>query len=545
MRTGRNTLLLISLAALAVAAVLFAGCGGETAEDSGDGIQEGGTFYAATIQDPRSLDPAFLQDSESMQISRQVFDGLLENDPETMELVPAVAKSYQVNEDATVFTFELRDDVMFHNEQECGAEDFVYSWNRVCDPDTNSPVSYHLEPVKGYGEVRSGRAEELEGVKALDDHTLEVTLSYPCADFGYHAAHPVLSPVPREVVEEYGSESFTEHLVGNGPFKFMEWKHEQQVVLDKNGDYYGENQPHLDQVAFKIYPDVGEAYLDFLGGALDDCRLPQTELTAAREQFGEKVIEEPIMLNYFYGFKMNAEPYASSRELRRTFNYAIDREVLSEVEAEGTRRPTTGIVPPGTVGFQEDAGRFYYDPLEAGRLLAEAGFPEGGGLPTLVLSYNTGSGYDNMAQVVQGEVEDIGIDLVVEGYVRDTYVNLIRSEDLTFFGWNLRSDYPIMDGFLKPFLSPSSGGAGNAFGYENPRVDELIIAARRTPDEAERIELYREAEWLILDEAPVIPLVDYTTVWVYSDRVGGYLRTPLEYTPYELVYIRKGSGLEF
>lgn len=538
MRKRRIKLLLISLVALVMVAVCFAGCGGEAAEDGEGDIQEGGTFQAGIIQDPKSLDPAFLQDSEAMQISRQVFDGLLEHDPETMELVPAVAESYQVNEDATVFTFKLTDDAMFHNGLECKAEDFVYSWNRVCDPDTNSPVSYHLEPVKGYGEVRSGRAEELEGVKALDDHTLEVTLSYPNADFGYHAAHPVLSPVPREVVEEYGSDSFTEHLVGNGPFKFKEWEHEQQVVLDANDDYYGENQPHLDQVVFKIYPDVGDAYLDFLDGALDDCRLPQTELDAAREQFGERVIEEPIMYNYFYGFKMNAEPYASSKQLRRSFNYAIDREVLSEVDAEGTRQEATGIVPPGTVGFQKDAGRFYYDALEAGRLLAEAGYPEGGGLPTLVLSYNTGSGYENMAQVVLGEVEDIGIDLVIEGYVWDTYVNLIRSEDLTFFGWNLRADYPIMDEFLKTFLSPSSGGAGNAFGYENPRVDELILAARRTPDEAERIELYREAEAVILDEAPVIPLVDYTTVWVYSDRVGGYLRTPLEYTPYEMVFLR-------
>jgi len=521
----------------ALIAACFASCGGETAGGGGEGAREGGTFYAGIIQDPGSLDPAFLQDPEAMQISRQVFDGLLENDPVTMQVVPAVAESYEVNQDATVFTFDLREDVMFHNGRKCGAEDFVYSWNRVCDPDTDSPVSYHLQPVKGYEEVRSGGAEALEGVRALDDHTLEVNLSYPCADFVYRTAHPVLSPVPREVVEEYGNDSFAEHLVGNGPFIFKEWKHNQQVVLDANRQYYGGNRPHLDRVVFKIYADETEAYLDFLSGNLDDCRLPRGELEAARRQFGERVVEEPMLFSYLYAFNMNAEPYVSSRELRRSFNYAIDREVLSGVEAEGTRREATGIVPPGVVGFQEDAGRFFYDKAEAGRLLAEAGYPEGAGLSPLILSYSVGGGRDNMAAVVQDQVEEIGVELEIEGYVWDTYVNLIRGGDLTFFGWNLRADYPIMDEFLKTFLSPGAGGAGNAFGYENARVDELILSARHTPDEAERVELYREAEALILEEAPVIPLVGYTTAWVYSGRVGGYQRTSLGYCPYELVYL--------
>ncbi|NPV60235.1 MAG: ABC transporter substrate-binding protein [Actinobacteria bacterium] len=538
MRKGKAALILAVFVALTVGlAMIFAGCG-EKKEEPKEEKKKGGTFNYCLVSDPVSLDPAQLQESQGIEVGKQIFDGLMDNDPETMELVPAMAESYEVNDDATVFTFKLKKGVKFHNGRECTAEDFVYSWNRVCDPDTASEVSYHMSAIKGYDEVTGGTAETLEGVKAIDDYTLEVTLSYPYADFVYHTAHPVFSPIPKEVVEEYGSENFSEHPVGTGPFVFKEWVHEQQITVDKNPDYYGE-EPYLDGVVFKVYQDEETAYQDFKAGALDDAQVPQGQFKAAEEEYGERAIFKAMLGIYYYGFNMNTAPWKDSKDLRQAFNYAVDRQTLCDVVMEGQRIPATGIVPPGIPGYQPNAMEYKYDPDKAKELLEKAGFPGGQGLPQLTLGYNTGVGHDTIAQFIQGNLKDVGVNFNIEGYEWGTYLDLIQGEQVTFFRLGWLADYPIMDNFLYPLFYSENAGIDNMSQYKNEEVDKLLLEARSTIDEDERIELYRKAEKIILDDAPIMPLMFYKTSRVYSDKVGGYMRTPDDLTPLELVYFKE------
>lgn len=544
MRKGKFIIAMALALALTTGAVMIlGGCGKK--EEAKEEIQEGGTFNYCLISDPVSLDPAQLQESQGIEVGKQIFDGLMDNDPKTMELVPSMAESYEVNEDATVFTFKLKKGIKFHNGRECKAEDFVYSWNRVCDPATASEVSYHMSPIKGYKEFNEDKtATSLEGVKALDDYTLEVTLAYPYADFVYHTAHPVFSPIPKEVVDQYGSENFSEHPVGTGPFKFVSWTHEQQIVVEKNADYYGENKPHLDKVVFKIYQDEETAYQDFKAGSLDDAQIPQGQFEAAATEYGDRAIFKPMLGIYYYGFNMNTAPWKDSKALRQAFNYAVDRETLCNVVMEGQRVPATGIVPPGIPGYQAGAMEYTYDPEKAKELLKEAGFPEGQGLPALTLGYNTGVGHDVIAQFIQGNLKDVGVNFGIEGYEWGTYLDLIQGEQITFFRLGWLADYPIMDNFLYPLFYSENAGVDNMSQYKNAEVDKLLLEARRTPDEDARLALYRDAEKLILEDAPIIPLMFYKTSRVYSDKVGGYMRTPDDITPLDKVYFKKAAASE-
>lgn len=536
MRKGKFLIIFVVAMILALSAtMLFSGCGEEEEKEKEAGAKEGGTFNYCLVTDPVSLDPAQLQESQGIEVGKQIYDGLMDNDPETMELVPAMAESYETNDDASVFTFKLKEGVLFHNGRECTANDFVYSWNRVCDPATASEVAYHMSPILGFDEFQAGEATELEGVKALDDYTLEVTLAYPYADFVYHTAHPVFSPIPKEVVEEVGNENFTENPVGTGPFMFKEWVHEQQIKVEKFADYYGE-PAFLDGVLFKIYMDEETAYQDFKAGTLDDAQIPQGQFETAAAEYGDRALFTPMLGIYYYGFNMNTEPWKSSKELRQALNWGVDRQTLCDVVMEGQRDPATGIVPPGIPGYQANAMEYKYDTDKAKELLEVGGFPEGQGLPQLTLGYNTGVGHDTIAQFIQGNLAEVGVNFNIEGYEWGTYLDLIQAEQITFFRLGWLTDYPIMDNFLYPLFYSANAGVDNMSQYNNPEVDALLDEARSTADEDERLELYREAERMILDDAPIIPLMFYKTSRVYGDNIGGYIRTPDDLTPLERVY---------
>jgi len=536
MRKGKLLVILTVVLAFAVGvAMIYGGCGESDDGGGGGGDKMGGTFNYCLNAEPVSLDPAQLQESEGIAVGKSLYDGLMDNDPETMELVPAMAESYETNEDATVFTFTLKEGVKFQNGRECTAEDFVYSWNRVCDPATASEVSYHLAPILGYDEFQAGEATELEGVKAIDDYTLEVTLSYPYADFVYHTAHPVTSPIPKEVVEEVGSENFSESPVGTGPFAFESWTHEQQVVVNKFDDYYGD-PAYLDSIVYKIYMEEETAWQDFKAGTLNDCQIPQGQFETAVADYGDRALFVPMLGIYYYGYNMNTEPWASSKDLRQALNYAVDRQTLCDVVMEGQRDPANGMVPPGIPGYMKNQSDYTYDVEMANTLLTNAGFPAGAGLPALTLGYNTGGGHEDPAQFIQGNLAAVGVNVTLEGYEWGSYLDLIQAEEITFFRLGWLTDYPIMDNFLYPLFYSANAGVDNMTQYNNPEVDALLDQARSTADEDERLALYQEAERIILEDAPVIPLMYYKTSRVYGDDIGGYIRTADDLTPMERVY---------
>jgi peptide/nickel transport system substrate-binding protein/oligopeptide transport system substrate-binding protein len=521
--------------ALTLVAALFSmgGCAAEEEpaeepvegeEPAESGVTKGGTFNFY-ISEPAFIDPINLQESEGTQVGQAVFDSLVEFDPITSEVLPAAAESWEPNEDATVWTFNLVEGAKFHDGSDVTAEDFKFAWDRICNPENESEISYHLAVVQGYDEMQEGTATELSGVKVVDDYTLEVTLNYGFADFEYVVGHPALAPVPSDGV----TEAFGDMPIGNGPFMMAEpWAHDQYIEVVKFDDYYGD-EPNIDGVYFNILADQDTAFLEFEAGNLDFVPIPVGQIQAAVDTYGESPDGytlnpgEQVSLGaeqaIYYLLINNTDPALQDPKVRAALSLAIDRQDICDKVFEGTREPATGIVPPGIVGQSANAFPYSkYDVEAAKQMLADAGFPNGEGFPTISLEYNTGSGHEDILQLVQEDLKAIGVDGELVGSEWAQYLDKLGAKNYQVgrLGWI--ADYPIMDNFLYPLFKSDS--SDNYSFYVNEDVDAMLDEARTTVDDDARVALYQEAESIVGEDSAVIPMFYYRHTRVASDRVN-------------------------
>ncbi len=489
------------------------------------------------IHEPVSLDPPNSYESEGIQVIRQIWDGLVKYDPETLQVVPAIAESWDVSDDGLVYTFHLKKGVKFHSGRELVADDFVYSWSRVAQAATASYLAYHLEPIVGYDELQAGEGDTLEGVKALDDYTLEVTLKYPYADFVNTLGHVVFYPVAKEDIEQWGDQ-YAEHVNGTGPFKFVEWKHDQYIDLERNDDYYGD-KANLEKVRYTIFTDENTAFLEFQAGNLEYCAIPQGKIQSTLDdpEYGDLAIIKPLLAIYYFAMNVQNEPFKDNLALREAINYAIDRQNIVDVISEGVPTVATGIVPPGIPGFQENASKYTYDVEMAKQKLVEAGYPNGDGLPTLTFGINIGSGHELIAEAMQADLAEIGINVEIQGMEWGAALDAFKNGEISFFRLGWIADYPTMDNFLFPLFY--SGSADNYTAYNNPEVDQMLLDARQTTDDNQRYTKYREVEKKIIDESAFVLIYFYGSRRIVQPYVRGFALDAMENYDLSKVWFEK------
>jgi oligopeptide transport system substrate-binding protein len=494
-----------------------------------------GGILAMAIAEPAFIDPLDLVESEGIQVGNALFDSLVAFDPKTSETVPAVAESWEMSPDARVWTFHLRHGTTFHNGREVTAADFKYAWERMCNPESESYVAYHLAAVQGFDEMQSGASQELSGVKALDDYTLQVTLAYPFADFEYVVGHPALAPVPREEVEKDPA-AYAESPVGNGPFMMAEpWQHDQYIRLVRYDDYYG-GPAYIDGVDFKIVRDPESSFLEFKAGNVDFTFIPSGQVSAAVEEYGEspdglecfpgeQVLLGPEATIYFFVFNTQ-DPVLKDPDVRRAISLAINREAIAQTIFEGLRAPATNIVPPGILGYEDGAWQYSdFNRTEAARLLAQAGHPEGEGIPELVLFTNSGGGHEDVLALMQADLQAIGIQSRIESAETAQFLEMLGTGQFQIARYSWSADYPIIDSFVYPLFDTEAGD--NVGLYSNPAVDQAIVEARGITSLPERLKAYQEIVRAIGDDAPAIPIVAYKHQYVGSERVRGLVYSPL------------------
>ncbi len=494
----------------------------------------GGTVTIA-ISEPAFIDPVNLVESEGIQVGNALFDSLVAYDPKTSELVPAVAESWESNEDATVWTFHIRKGSTFHNGREVTAQDFKYAWERICDPENESMVSYHLAAIKGFDEMQNGQASNLAGVKVTNDYTLEVTLAYPFADFEYVVGHPALAPVPQEEVEK-DLAAYAEMPVGNGPFKMTEpWNHDQYIKVARFDNYYG-GAPYVDGVDFNIFPDPEAAFLEFRAGTVDFSAIPSSEVEAVIDQYGkspdglevspgQQAVLGPELSTYFFVFNTE-DPILENADLRRAISLAINRDTVAEVIFGGLRQSASSIIPPGVLGYEEGAWPYsHFDRAQASELLAAAGYPDGDGLPELTLLTNSGGGHEQVMELFQADLASIGVQSRIESIEAAQYLENLSTGNFQIARCSWTADYPIIDSFLHPLFYSESGN--NAGHYTNQAVDAAIIDARKITTSADRIAAYRDIVQMVGEDAPAVPVVAYNHQYVGSDRIHGLIYSPL------------------
>lgn len=531
----------VLMLAVVLVGVVFAvaACGGDeeeatttTAAPANQPVS-GGTFVDY-IDEPAFIDPFNLQESEGTQVGNCLFDSLAKFDYATEELQPAAAESWDVSADAKVFTYHLRQGATFHDGTPVKAADFKYAFERICTPANESEIAYHLAPVVGYDEMQAGTATELAGVKVIDDYTLEITLQYSFGDFEYVMGHPAFAPVPKAVVEADPA-AYADKPIGNGPFMMAEpWAHDQYIKVVRYDGYYGD-KPYLDGVEFRILKDQDTAWLEFQAGNIDFMKsVPSAQADSAKTTYGisddgltvspgKQYLNGPE-LSIYYILINNKDETLKDPLVRQALSLAINRQAISDTVYQGVRVPATSIIPEGINGYEVGAWQYSkYDVEAAKAKLAEAGYPNGEGLPEIVISFNSGVGHEDVMALVQADFTAIGVKTKLDGQEWAQYLDKLQAGEYMVgrLGWI--ADYPIIDNFLYPLFTP--GGDDMSF-YEDPAVTQALMDARATADTAARITKYQAIVKTIGDASPVIPIVIYRHASVGSDRVRDLVYSP-------------------
>lgn len=504
------------------------------------GAHAQGTLNYPIDSDPETLDAWRTTTVASRRILDNIYEGLTTFDPETAEVIPELAESWEVSGDALTYTFKLRPGVRFqeaegvsYENRELTADDVVWSWTRYLTEDTT--ISEHPEyliDVAGAQAYLDGEADSVSGLRVIDDLTLEVTLEQPSHRFLANLVNAYV--VPQEALDGLG-DRLSNQPVGTGPFLFERWNRDDQLVLSKNPDYWEAGLPHLDEVRFLNVPEASTGLLQYRENELDLLLdIPTAEMQNVRDEFGDEYHESPGLNVRYWGFKMSGEPFGDNLALRQAFNHAIDRALIWDVLMEGQRRPgTAGVLPPEMPAA--DVEGYEYNLERAQELLAEAGYPNGEGLEPITLYYFA-SDDDAPHVAFQDMMAQLGVTIELQKEDSATYWDHIGEDDVQLFlsGWS--SDYADPSEVFDFLFAEGRDDTD----YNNPEVNRLLREATALSDEDERNAVYRQVHEIIMADAPWIVSGYSKVIYLQKPYVkdfivspAGTYRTPLKYVSIE------------
>jgi peptide/nickel transport system substrate-binding protein/oligopeptide transport system substrate-binding protein len=475
------------------------------------------TVYRRPLgNDPATLDPARISDIYGRPVAEQIFDGLVQFD-QTLTITPSLARYWRASRDGLVWTFTLRQGIKFHHGRELEAADVVFSLTRLLDPKVKSGAADLFGGIQGAREFRDGSATGVAGLRALDRHTVQVSLTEAYTPFVSLLAMGHAKIVPRDAVEQLG-DAFGSRPIGTGPFRFVRWERGKEIVLEVNREYF-EGAPRLGRVVYRVFPGESSDLMcrELERGALEESTVPPScrgKINDPQFQF----VRRATFNVRFYGLNTRLRPLNDIR-VRQAIAHAINRESMLQDIFGGRFLPSRGILPPGMPGFNPHLRVGSYAPDRARELLRKAGFGEGKGFPALTMWSSVKSErIERELDTVRRSLGAVGIPLDIR-YETDwpRFSAQLSQGRLPLFVYAWYADVPDPDNFLfKLFHSRSTW---NLTGYVNPVVDDLLLQARRERDLARRIDLYRRAEQTIVDEAPVVPIWHYPFERLYQSYV--------------------------
>jgi oligopeptide transport system substrate-binding protein len=467
--------------------------------------QFGGMYRRMLGDNPATLDPASLTDIYGRAVVSQIFDGLVQFDAQLKPL-PALAEFWEASRDGRTWTFTLRRGVKFHHGREVTAPDVVYSFTRLLNADRPLPVAELFRRLQGTTAFLQGKAKQIQGLTVVDRYTLQIVLEEPLASALAVLGLANAAVVPQDEVERLG-ERFGRAPVGTGPFTFVRWEPNREIVLAAHEQYH-EGRPLLDGIVFKIVvgDKLEERFAEFLQGTLEETIIPSGKIEEVRADpryHQYQRMRMPMLSLLYIGFNTQVKPFDDKR-VRQAFNYAVDTEaIVREITKRGSL-PATGVLPPGMLGHDPERQGYAYAPATAKRLLAEAGYPEGAGFPVVPL-WSVDKAESTKAELAayQRYLAELGVTVEIHFAPNwPTYKAMLEQGELPLFRLVWVADIPDPDNMLFPLLHSAS--PTNRTFYRNPQVDQLLEQARREVDEAQRIALYRELERLVMDDAPWI-----------------------------------------
>ena len=483
---------------------------------------------------PITLDPAISAEMSSHTYVMQIYSGLVRLDDE-LEVVPDIAERWQKSQDGKTYTFYLRPGVKFHDGTEVEAADFKYSWERACHPETGSlTAATYLGDILGAKDMLAGKAEEISGIRVVDDYILEVAIDAPKAYFLCKLTYPTAFVVDRNNVES--TKDWWRKPNGTGPFKLKKWRAGSSLILERNGLYYGE-PAKLSQVRFHLLAGMpmalyekGEIDVTFISNDYID------QVSDEASPFHQELAITPELSLFYIGFN-TAKPPFDDVNICRAFSCALNKERIALLTLRDMVEVAQGILPPGMPGYNEELEGLGYDVERAKELVAASNYTDALNLPPITI---TVSGQGNnisryLGAIIQEWEQNLGVEVSVRQLESENLIyNLKQEKDEMFIlGWV--SDYPDPHNFLDTLFY--TGCENNIFEYSNPELDSLLDQAAIEQDSAVRLSMYQQAEQMVVDEAPCLPLWFGENYILVKPYVEGYELGPQGIPDLSKVYL--------
>lgn len=520
-RSSRKIILSFSVLAILSSLLLSASVPDVLALQIGVPLDQAIVYNGGESANLRDYDPATTYSSGD----KLVFSGLVSLDPH-LNLAPDLAETWEVSEDGTVYTFHIRANAKFHDGRDVTAQDVVFSWERAASPDLASDtVLTYLGDIVGVREMVDGEADSISGLKVIDEKTLQVTIDAPKPYFIMKLTFPTAFVVDENNVS--AGEEWVLQPNGTGPYKLTEWRSYEYILYEANQDFYL-GAPSIPYVVVKLY-------------AGDDVRLFETgevDVASVSLYSAERMLDptEPLNANLVTGVDLctnyvvfdTTRPPFDDVNVRKAFSMAFDRQRYIDVLYRGLALPAEGIYPPGLPGFSYDLEGLPYDPAQARELLRQSKYGGPEGLPEIVYT-NAGIGSyvgSNVAALAEMWEQNLGVTIKVENIDYNFYYEQVFSGNHgQIFDGGWCADYPDPENFADVLFH--SGSSQNHGDYSNPELDTLLEAARIERDVTKRIEMYQQAERMIVDEAPVLFTVHSLSFQLVQPYVKGFIYTPI------------------
>ena len=464
--------------------------------------------------DPRSLDPALSTDVPTGRAVGYLFDGLTRFTADA-RVEPALAERWDVSPDGLTYTFHLRRGVVFHDGSPFNARHVAGSWQRVLDPAVKGGRGWPLYPILGAEDYAGGKTKSIAGLSIPNDSTVVARLKEPFAIFPKLLAMPVAAIVPDRIGPDFG-----EKPVGTGPWRFVEWRHDDYLLFARNDRYWG-GAPRSDSLRARIIAEPSTSVAEFESGNVDVLLIPEGEVMAWQEDVERrKLIQSAAGLQLTYMAINTQRGPLRDRRVRQAINHALDVRPLVDILVSGRGITAAGVIPPSLEGADTLRKPYAFDTLASRRLLAEAGYPRGIDVELWVGSNPL---YIRMAQTIQAYLGKVGIRAKIVQRESAAARAAARAGNTDLFLKDWYADYPDAENFLYPLLhSANKGVGGNVSFFQNAEFDRIVSAARQEPDAARRAALYRQADSLAFVEAPMLYLYFYSDALAVQPWLKGF-----------------------
>jgi oligopeptide transport system substrate-binding protein len=514
-------------AVMAAIALLAAGCGG----DSSDDTEVTPNSITIGIVEPQHLLPTNTTDASGLQVLSSLFYPLVKFDAQSKPY-PVAADSITHDKANKVWTVKLKPGFTFSNGEPVGADNYIDAWNYGAYGPNAQRASYFFARIDGFEDLQSKdpddsgpkqapepKAKAMKGLRKVDDLTIRITLQAPFAGWESVMAYDTFSPLPKAAFAGPGviKPDFEESLIGNGPFKLKgKWQHDSKIQVEKVADFKG-TIPKVDSITWKIYQDLQAQYADLLANNLDvDTQIPVESLGSAPGDLGDRLQESPSSKFAFVGFPTFQKEF-SNRDVRRALSMAINRQEMSDQIFLGSETPATSFVSPVVAGYRPDScgENCVYNPTKAKQLYTAAHGPA-----EIKITYNEDGGHKAWVDAMCNQIKaSLGINCIGQGEPKfsDLLTKVERREPvgLIRLGWLM--DYPLMENYLGPLYG--TGGSSNYYGYSSTAFDSLVKEGSEAPTEAEATKKWQEAEDILAQDMPVIPLRFGQNVFGHSEKV--------------------------